>query len=801
MRRCTNRPRGSTLSAAVMRVVALTAIVAFASPLPDALASRDAARDHTSARGTDRAFTALRGVRSWAFPGNWPRSALDDGPVATPRTAATISVGAAPVGEALDPATHTLYVANVNDNTVSVINMAVCSATNTIGCNQTPTTVAIGSNPLALAVDQSTHTLYVANAGADYLSMLNTETCNATATGGCTASPTTVTVGSSPGPLAIDPSTNTVYVPNTQGDTVSVLDAATCNATDPSGCGDVSTITVGSGAQAVALDPQTHTGYVANFNDGTVSVINTATCNATVRFGCDQAPPTVAVGAGPDAVVVDQASDTAYVAVGATLSPPALGEVALINGATCNASTARGCSGTPQTTPIGSVPDWITENPVTRTVYAVNEEDSSVSVIDAETCNATDTSGCRPVAPALAIGFNGGAAEVDPSTNTVYATSQNENEVSVLSGAACGAIDTEGCTSFAPVTTVGPAPQGVATNPQTNTIYVTNRNDNSGPSTVSMINAAQCNALHPAGCDRTWPTFQVGHFAQDLRVNRRTDTVYIVNDQDGTVSVINGATCNATDQAGCSDQHTISVGSGPFALAIDESTDTIYVVNNGLAAPGNTVSVINGATCNGTVHHGCDQTPPTVTVGTNPDGIAIDQATDTIYVTNSSDNTVSVVNGASCNGTVHYGCDQNPPTITVGSNPYPITVDQRTNTVYVGNSGDSTMSIINGATCNATTMQGCDQNPATIDVRGLPSGIAISPWTATLYVTSIVDSDVQTLNENTCNATTTRNCQPIPVPLRMGGFGGAIAIDPVVRTAYVPDNVDRTVSLLGTDNR
>ena len=82
-------------------------------------------------------------------------------------TAPTISVGSGPVGEADDAAAHTLYVANTNDNTVSVINTAACNATDTDGCGSTPTTVTIGNAPLALAIDRSSHTLYVANAGGE----------------------------------------------------------------------------------------------------------------------------------------------------------------------------------------------------------------------------------------------------------------------------------------------------------------------------------------------------------------------------------------------------------------------------------------------------------------------------------------------------------------------------------------------------------------------------------------------------------------------------------------------------------
>ena len=48
--------------------------------------------------------------------------------------------------------------------------------------------------------------------------------------------------------------------------------------------------------------------------------------------------------------------------------------------------------------------------------------------------------------------------------------------------------------------------------------------------------------------------------------------------------------------------------------------------------------MINGATCNASVTTGCDQVPEEITLGNDPDdgvgpgGVAIDEATDTIYV-------------------------------------------------------------------------------------------------------------------------------------------------------------------------
>ena len=63
---------------------------------------------------------------------------------------------------------------------------------------------------------------------------------------------------------------------------------------------------------------------------------------------------------------------------------------------------------------------------------------------------------------------------------------------------------------------------------------------------------------------------------------------------------------------------TIPVGNGPGGIAVDRTTGTIYVANDG----SNTVSVISART--GTV-------TATIPVGRSPQGVAVDARTDTIY--------------------------------------------------------------------------------------------------------------------------------------------------------------------------
>ena len=173
---------------------------------------------------------------------------------------------------------------------------------------------------------------------------------------------------------------------------------------------------------------------------------------------------------------------------------------------------------------------------------------------------------------------------------------------------------------------------------------------------------------------------------------------------------------------------------------------------------------------------------------------------------NSGGNTGSVINTATCNAKNTSGCGQAPPTVTVADSPYGLAVDQHTNTVYVANTGNeffaasyanltSSVSVINGATCNGQVTSGCATTPFAVPVGGFDWDVAVNPATDQIYVTSIVDSDVAVINGATCNGQDTSGCQPRLLPLRTGGWPSYIGLDPADGAMYIPDNVDQAVSV------
>ncbi len=659
------------------------------------------------------------------------------------RVVAEASVGASPLATAIDESTDTIYVPT-SSGTTSVLNGARCNATVTSSCAKPVATIGVGG--VAAAFNSVTQTLYVADPGAG-IHVIDGATCNAVKTSGCGQPSKSVADGAGPQALDIDLATDTVYAVNNgsgNGDTVSVIDGMTCNGSDASGCGQTPhTITVGSGAFWDAVDQATDTVYVTNNNDGTVSIIDGAQCNSTITSGCGDAPPAVPTGAGAANVAIDSSLHTLF-AVNSdndTLSA--------IDTSTCNGASTAGCpklapsaqAGPNQGPGYNGFPQAIALFPQSATAYLVNVGGSDIlAAVSISSCSAADTSGCR--VPAASVTSPEFEASIDTSTDTIYASNDALPEIDVLNGATCNGTHLFGCAPVAEIPMASPSAALGAIDDATNTLYAS---DPSG-STVSVIDTAACNATHTAGCPRKPATITVGEAPGPPVLDTATQTLYLpFGASANQVDVVNVASCNAEVASGCGKtQGVVNVGEGTDTLGLSAKTDTIYAPGVGVPfATGNTVSVINGATCNGTNHSGCSHVAATVTVGLGPYGVAVDDATNTVYVTNDGSGdvpgTVSVINGAACNGADIAGCAGPIPTASVGRAPHLAVVDPSTNIVYITDHGGGAVSELNGATCNAIVMSGCSTAAGLQVTVSEPVGLAVNPATNTVYaMTSLV---------------------------------------------------------------
>ena len=309
----------------------------------------------------------------------------------------------------------------------------------------------------------------------------------------------------------------------------------------------------------------------------------------------------------------------------------------------CNASNLAGCAtqkpGTVTPFPLqGFEHDlWVAVDAPLHSVYVVYQKDDALVVVNTNVCNGSHRSACAALRPpTIHTGSDPESVVVDNQTQTLYTANQVDNDVSVIDASRCNAQTTAGCRHPAPAVAIA-GPGGSAADPAVHTTYVT-----SGTNTVSMIDTSGCNASHPSGCATTPATAMVGDNPSAVAVDGQTHTVYVANagkGSSGSVSVIDAATCNATDRAGCGTPATLRVPGGkPDGIAVDAATGTIYVATITSSGP-NLISVFNAATCNAAHTTGCGQAPAVLKVGHSAGGnsalsLAVDQATNTIYATN-----------------------------------------------------------------------------------------------------------------------------------------------------------------------
>jgi YVTN family beta-propeller protein len=238
-------------------------------------------------------------------------------------SSASIEVGSYPWGDAYDPSTGQVFVANYDSNSISVIS----DTTSTVVA-----TVAVGYGPQGVVYDARTHQIFVANSGSEDVSVISDTTDAVVAT---------VAVGYYPEYLTYDPGTSQLFVPCMYSENVTIISDTTDRSVgsvdlgyyfypsgatydsgthqifvtnydyagsvaviDDSNDSVVATVGVGYVPAAAAYDPSTGDVFVADMYSDQVSVIEDVT---------DTVVATVATGAGPSAVTYDPAAGAVFV--------------------------------------------------------------------------------------------------------------------------------------------------------------------------------------------------------------------------------------------------------------------------------------------------------------------------------------------------------------------------------------------------------------------------------------------------------------------------------------------------------
>ena len=378
--------------------------------------------------------------------------------------------------------------------------------------------------------------------------------------------------------------------------------------------------------------------------------------------------PTVQIGRTVTGMAYDGANATIYLSVSHSRRVSASrggvewgpGTLAMVSVATCNASSTRGCAHVSRVPAGGRGGTDVAVNPRAHTVYVLNGWSKTVTVINADTCNAATASGCSPAARVRLPGAATGLA-VNPRTGAVYVADLLPTGLSVINGNTCDASDTSGCARAPATVSLGNAPRSLPTvtvDPGTNTVYL------SVHYTMRVLDGRTCNGTDTQGCTKVLGTVPFPSYPFGITIDAAAGTIYAAGSTG--LMAIDQKTCNALDTTGCArPPATIRAGPGPGASAADPGTKTIYVANE----PGS-VSMVNSATCNARAVSACPEFPAAFTVTSAPSAIAVDPAAHTVYVMNLQAGNMSVINATTCNATDQRGCPTRPAARTPKVTPY-----------------------------------------------------------------------------------------------------------------------------------
>ena len=642
-------------------------------------------------------------------------------------------------GNVADPLDDSIYVADDPNSRVSVIGGATGTVDDTF-------TLAGGSEPLGVAVDQNDDTVYTANQIGDNIASINPRTravqYTATADG--------------PWGIVTHPADDTVYV-STGAGSVQVINGRTRTLDD--------TITVGSGLTGIAINGSGTRVFATAPADDSLVIIDTTTRSVI---------GTVSVGDNPNGVAVRSVGghDTIYVANtgSGTLSVITLNYAVNFdpNGGTGSMAAQYDDTATALTANAFvrsgyNFTGWNTAANGTGTPYA----NGAISPFNADDTLYAQwqlippppTPAGPPLNPTAEPGYESATVTWEaPASSGSYPVSQYR-VTSSPDGKTClvaapggqgGAGGAGGAGSAAaqprvsePSSTYGEiknitsvrSPVGVGVKHADDTVYVTSSLGAGVPGSLVVVNG-RTGAVTPGAYTVGAAPFAVG-------VNQSNDELYVANTGSGTVSVING---RIPGPGGV--QATINVGNSPRSLAVDQQNGTIYATSYGTGVTAGTTSVIDAPT---------NTVVKNIATGRGPVSTLLRESTNTLFIGNQASEDVWAINaetgsrigqpidvetrpsGLALRGDSLYVALPNANTIArvdlatnsvkgytrVGNTPLNLAMDQSEATLFVTNSQSGSVSVIDARTnlLTHTVRTGSFPNGIAIDEAGTNRGL------------------------------------------------------------------------------
>jgi YVTN family beta-propeller protein len=497
------------------------------------------------------------------------------------------------------------------------------------------------------------------------------------------------TVGAQPSAVAVDEATGLAVVANTGDNTISLVDLTACSG----GTCPASTVPVGNQPTGVAVDWLRDLAFVVNQGDKTLSIVDLSTSTVTQTVSLPAAYVPVSIGENPlteHVLVANQQTNTVTV-VDLSQSPAVVTPVDVTQG-----GTRPGGTGVNPRVQVVPRLDWAIITPGSSgAITAVDMSHKAVdpstgistySVVFSLTFSATTTGiALNQVTDQLVF--------TDPNSTTVSLFNLlNESVTAVTTGSGTGLGFTNVAATASPLTNIG---------------LVVTRQTNS----VQFIDMGSGRAL---GISVTVGTTPVAAAMDPV-----TNEAVIVNQGSGTVSVVSLGTVRTPSLTQVSAQELFaSATTQPLTLLGGGFQSGAAVRVDGAAIPSANVTVVSGREINVTLPASLVSGPrllnldvlnpdgtlsnifqlpvvQAIPVGTAPIAVAYDPDLKLAVVTNSGDNTVSLVD---------LGTKTVTATVNVGENPQAVAVIPRLATAVVADTNDNTAALVNLTTQAASVV-------------------------------------------------------------------------------------------------
>ena len=440
--------------------------------------------------------------------------------------------------------------------------------------------------------------------------------------------------------FAFDSSTGNIYAALANSSVV-IINGATNTLTS-----HVSGVQCCSLPVGVAFDPSNANIYLAQEGSDNVSIISTAT-NSVAAF--------TIVNIFPSAVSFDSFNGNIYVA--------STSGVAVIDGS--SNKLVASLSFDTYTVYIFA----LASNPTNGDVYALSHL-GSIYVISGTT---------NTLAGSLGVGNYPTALTFDSLNGDIYVASLQSDSVYVINGATNSVIAN---------VTVPNAPYALAFDPLDGDVYVASQGG------ISVINGAT-NAV--IGTPFTFPSNSgISSSSNSMAFDPANGDIYFgylsvpsPTSVSTVIVVIDGTTNKIVST-------TSYPGFSLISMVLDSSNGDIYATAS-CPAPGcsGVVPVVN--TLVKVISTATNTVVASVRVGDSPDGLAFDPANGDIYVANSGDSYLSVIDGATntvvANATIL--CSGNPCGYGFGHHPTSATFDSSNGDIYVADA-DGSVAVIDG---------------------------------------------------------------------------------------------------------